>query len=172
MKPQSVSPFPSIGNKIQLSRFAYGSGQSFKKNSIRLIRVGLVLWLGIGMLVAGGCGEAKEEGAPKVEKPGVTFPAKLTFVVTNASKKTLTDVMIEGFTHNVKFTKVAGGETRTLLASKPMNHISRMLVSWAGPKGGKRSDSSVKGKIPKSFNGTLYFTIKESGKVAFRGGTM
>ena len=122
----------------------------------------------IGLLAVGGCGGDAESSA---EKKGITLPAKLTFMVTNSTSRTIKDVMIEGFTYNVKYTALKGGASRTLIGNKPVDQVSSITVSWTGPKGKKRTDVTAKGKIPRNFNGKLYFDILSSEKVLYRGGT-
>ena len=120
-----------------------------------------------------GCGGDDAQTSQGSPAPaGVTLPAKLTFVATNQTDKALKNVMIEGFAYNIKFTAIRSGDTRRLLGMKPMNMASKMTVSWADAKGGSRRSTSVRTTLPKSFNGTLRFTIHPKGKVSCQPGTV
>ena len=131
----------------------------------------LVTILFAALFFASGCGGG-DDTAEAGEQPGVTFPAKLTFHMTNNAKDTLKDIMIEGFEQNVKYTSLPSGGSRSLLGMKPMDMANSITVSWKNPRGSGRRSTSVKAPLPSSFNGTLYFTITSNGKVKFRAGTV
>jgi len=131
----------------------------------------LALLLG-GMLAVGGCGGESDGSSPKKPaKKGITLPAKVSFTMTNSTGRTINQIMIEGFTYNVKFTSLKGGASHTLMGLKPVDLVSNITVSWTGAKGKRRTNVTAKGKIPKGFNGKLYFEILSTDKVTYKGGT-
>ncbi len=151
----------------------YANRPAHAVSSRRVSGMALTAILLAGLLFACGCGGGDDGGSAEAGEPlGVTMPTKLTFSMTNNTKDTLEQVMIEGFEQNVKFTSIASGGTRSLLGMKPMDMATDITVSWSTPRGSGRRSASVDGSLPDNFNGTLYFTISGASKVSLRPGTV